>query len=121
MQDSIPSFKPIVRDWQSYCALADMPYANRQSATKLKKRNRQLWETVDSSLPIIINNQTWYVRIQHNKITGLHLDIRKFEYKNDGLREWYEPTEEGLCIPITSWLKLFDPIFKLIRKWKDNK
>jgi hypothetical protein len=38
----------------------------------------------------------------------------------DGVREWYEPTEEGLTLPISSWIKLFDPIFKLIKKWKDR-
>jgi hypothetical protein len=121
MQDSITSFKPIVREWESYCALADMKQANRQSPNKFNKRNRELWGEIDKSLPILIGNHTWYIRILHHKINGLYLDVRKFEHKTNGLTTWYEPTDEGMYLPISSWLRLFDPIFKLIKKWRDNK
>lgn len=121
MQDSIPSFKPIVLEWESYCALADMPNSNRLNPNKYTgRRTRQIWERVDTSLPILIGNHTFYVRILDHKIRGLCLDIRRFEHRTDGVREWYEPTEEGLTLPISSWIKLFDPIFKLIKKWKDR-
>lgn len=120
MQDSIPSFKPIVREWESYCALADMPPANQQLKHKYKTRDRRLWGEIDKSLPILIGNDTWYIRILIHKINGIYLDVRRFEHKTDGLTSWYEPTDEGLYLSISSWLKLFDPIFKLIKKWRDK-
>lgn len=119
MQDSIPSFKPLVSEWHSYCVLADMKPANRQVQTKTNTRNRQLWGEIDKSLPILLGNSYWYIRILRHKINGLYLDIRKFDYKNDGMTTWYEPTDEGLYLPINSFIKLLDPIMKLIKKWRN--
>lgn len=97
-----------------------MKQANRQTQTKTNTRNRQLWGEIDKSLPILLGNDYWYIRILRHKINGLYLDVRKFDHKTDGLTSWYEPTDQGLYLPISSWLKLFDPIFKLIKKWRDN-
>lgn len=119
-QDSIPSFKLIVKEWDTLCILADSPpsstSSNRSRFTRV--RNKNIWEVVDKSLPIILDGDTWFVRILEHKLKGLHLDIRKFELKTDGNREWFEPSEEGLCIKLGNLGKLFDPIIKLFKKWK---
>lgn len=102
--------------------LADSPqsqYTNRNEFTG--RRVRELWERVDQSLPLTLSgNQTWYVRILHHKAKGLMLDIRKFEYKTNGNAEWFEPSEEGLTLPVGDWFKLLDPLFKLLKKWKER-
>ena len=120
--DSIPLFKPIVEEWDSYCIIADNPpsksgkHYNRFSG----KRNKELWEVVDKSLPIILGNDTWFIRILEHKIKGLHIDVRKFDLKSDADKEWFVPTEEGLCLRIGEWGQVFDPIFKLLKKWRDK-
>ena len=118
-QDKIPFFKILSDEWPYYCALADRARSNRTQPNKFTgKRVRELWETVDSSLPIILSsNQFWYVRILDHKGKGLMLDIRQYILKDDGVRHWYEPTDNGLNLPIGDWIKLFNPLFKLIKKW----
>jgi hypothetical protein len=123
-QDSIPLFKPIVEEWEVYCVIADREYS-RTSHYYNKytyKRNREVWEVVDKSLPLILSgNETWYVRILVHKIRGKHIDVRRFEYKTDGIKEWWEPTDEGICLPIQGdWPKVIDTMFKFMRKWKEK-
>lgn len=120
MQSSIPSFKLIIEEWDTYCILADMPYSN---ASRLYnrvsgRRTKEIWEVVDKSLPIILDEELWFIRVMDHKLKGIHIDIRKFERMEDKTKEWFIPSDNGLCIKLGNWIKLFDPLFKLIRKWK---
>ena len=121
-QDSIPSFAQMVREWNAYCVLAD------RKPSKLIERNpytgrrvREVVGVVDKSLPqLLSDNQTYYLRILDHNTKGLLIDLRRFVKKGDGLKEWYEPTEEGIAFPIGDWVKLLDPIFKLLKKWRNK-
>lgn len=119
MQNSIPFFKILNEEWEAYCVLADRPPPNHSRPNPYTgRRVRELWEEVDKSLPIILSdNLSWYIRILDHKTKGLILDIRQYVFKTDGTMQWYEPTDNGLSFPIKDWVKLFDPLFKLIRKW----
>lgn len=123
-QDSIPFFKILNEEWEAYCDLADRPKSNQVPKNPYTgRRVRELWEEVDKSLPIILSdgntgNLSWYIRILDHKGKGLILDIRQYAFRTDGVRQWYEPTDNGLSLPIGDWIKLFDPIFKLLKKWR---
>lgn len=116
--DKHPSFKTIVDNWKSYCTLADSK--ERRVYDKFsQKRHKVLYEEVDRSLPLILEDEVWFIRILAHKIKQkLVVDIRKFEKLEDQLSISYHPTQDGITIPLTSMIKVIDPLFKLIKKWK---
>lgn len=129
-QDSIPQFKSFVDNWETHNRLATKRKQEANAFTTRKTFN--VWELVDKSLPIIINNErlvngvpidgeVWFVRLMHHKDKGLCLDVRKFKkVDKEGLTSTYEPTNEGIVLPKKEWSKLLDPLFKLLKKHKEN-
>lgn len=114
-----PIFKDILNEWDSYILLAD---------TKDKKKktlDKNLWQTLDKSLPIILRDgeetRTWFVRVMHNKLKGLCIDIRLFSREEDEVSVNYLPTEVGITLPIEQWKFILSPLYKLIRKWAIRK
>ena len=98
--------------------------------TPLTKREKQVHERIDQSLPIILETKvsnlkleepsTYFIRVLKHKVEGICIDIRLFDKKTNGETYWYEPTEKGLMLPIGNWFKIIDPLFKLLRKHKPN-
>ena len=126
-QDIYPFCKQLLEDWDTYLILLDKGESRK---TPLTKREKQVHERIDQSLPIIIETKisnlkleepsTYFVRVLKHKVEGICIDIRKFNKKSNGDTNWYEPTEVGLMLPIGSWFKIVDPLFKLLRKHKTN-
>lgn len=111
-----PALIVVTANWLAYCKIADF----KGALNKVRNRNNRhkvIWETIDRSLPIIIKDKVWFIRIMDHWIDGTCLDIREFVKVNDGSIR-YEPTLNGLSFTVGDWIKLIDPIFKLLRKWK---
>jgi hypothetical protein len=98
--------------------------------TPLRKEHKQVWEWIDKSLPILIENkltrlqleepEVWFVRIGMHKVKGKCIDIRQFVKRENEDTVWYEPTENGIVICIEGWGRVIDVLFKLFRKHKEK-
>lgn len=123
-QDTIPSFKRVIEDWTSLCILSD-----KKEETK-RKFYQNIWRVVEKSLPIFIHStetrltnsqpNVWYVRVLSHKIDGKCIDIRQFKKVETETGLSYEPTENGITLPINDWFTLLDTAFKFIRKYKEK-
>lgn len=123
-QDIYPFCKQLLEDWDTYLILLDKGESRK---TPLTKKEKQVWETVDKSLPILLETkfgltEVWFIRILMHKVKGKCLDIRQFNKKSNGDTEWFEPTDNGIVFQINLIDKVLDAIFKMFRKHKgDNK
>jgi len=86
-----------------------------QKETKYSK-NYLMFDTVDKSVPIIVNESNmWIVRIMYNRRKKtFHLDLR--EWKQDKISLNFQPTANGIMLDIASWFKFLEPIYKLLNK-----
>jgi hypothetical protein len=77
-----------------------------------------VWDLVEKSVPIILNDvEFWLVSILYLKRDKkFYLDVREYKL-NEKIHE-YEPTINGLRLSLPSWLKLLEPIYKLLTKHK---
>lgn len=84
-------------------------------------RTYHVWKLVEKSVPIILNDSDyWLVRILYEvKEKQFYLDIRQWEYVEDWNR--YDATMNGLLVAIPNWIKLLQPIYKLVQKHKGVK
>jgi len=83
---------------------------------------------IEGSLPIFIHSpetkftnsqpNVWYVRVLSHKIDGKCIDIRQFRKVETQTGLSYEPTDNGIVLPIPDWFTILDTVFKLIRKYK---
>lgn len=106
----------------AHCILADRKEENKWA------RYQQVWGEIEKSLPILIEtNETklsldepeiWFVRVMYSKLEGKCIDIRQFEKQEDENTIRYVPTENGITVSISNWIKLIDPLFKYLRKHK---
>lgn len=98
----------------------------------LSVKQKQVWEVIDKSLPIVIETkltrlkleepEIWFVRILVHKVKGKCMDIRQFNKCENQDTVWYEPTENGITLPIMDgYSPIQDAAFKLFRKHKETK
>jgi hypothetical protein len=128
-QDIYPFCKQLLEDWDTYLILLDKGESRK---TPLTKKEKQVWETVDKSLPIVLETklntlkmeepEVWFVRILMHKVKGKCVDIRQFKKVSNQYTEYFEPTENGITFQINLIDKIIDAVFKMFRKHKgDNK
>jgi hypothetical protein len=123
-QDIYPFCKQLLEDWDTYLILLEKGESRK---TPLTKKEKQVWETVDKSLPIILetkfgHTEVWFVRILMHKVKGKCVDIRQFKKVSNQYTEYFEPTENGITFQINLIDKIIDAVFKMFRKHKgDNK
>lgn len=126
--NTYPFFKQLIEDWDVFIILLEKGSLRK---TPLSKKEKQVWETIDKSLPIVVENrltrlkleepQIWFVRVIMHKVKGKCIDIRQFNRVENEYTVYYQPTETGLTLSLEEWLRIIDPFFKMLRKHNDNK
>lgn len=121
-QDTIPSFKRVTEDWVSLCILADKKEETKQ------RFYHKVWQTIESSLPIFIHStesrltnsepNVWFIRVLSHKVDGKCLDIRQYKKIDNLTNVEYEPTDNGIVLPIGDWPILLDTVLKYWRKYR---
>lgn len=77
---------------------------------------------MESSVPIILDDCIWIIRILYNTITNrLYLDVREWKETSNNLTDRYDPTMNGICLPLPNWIRLLEPMYKLLLKYKEKK
>lgn len=101
----------LLSQWDDVEAVADL---EKPSTTKYAQRRRVVWDVLESSVPIMLGTELWYVRIlYHRKEKRKYIDIREWR---QNVYNIYEPTMKGYCVPIENEIKLLYVIQKLITK-----
>lgn len=127
--DIYPCFKQLLEDWDTYLILIAKGESRK---TPLSVKQKQVWEWIDKSLPIIVESkltrlkmdepEVWFIRIGVHKVKGKCMDIRQWNKMSNEYTVWYEPTENGITLPIAEgYTQIQDAAFKLFRKHKETK
>ena len=124
-QDTFPYFKQVLVDWETYLIIIEQGTLRK---SPFQKSEKQVWETIDKSLPILVETrlsrlkvnepQVWFIRILKHKVEGKCIDLRQFKKVSDQYTEYFEPTENGITIPIINFSNILDGIWKMFRKHK---
>lgn len=111
-----PAITQLVIDWDSLCLIAD----RRARQTKYNPTGKkQVWKLIERSAPILIKEELWFVRVLYHTVEDrLYLDVRRWETKEAEFADNYNPTKDGITLTFEDHFKLFDPVFKLIQKWR---
>lgn len=126
--DIYPCFKQLLEDWDTYLILLEKGSLRK---TPLSVKQKQVWEWVDKSLPIILETkltrlklaepEVWFIRIGVHKVKGKCMDIRHFIKKENQDTVWYEPTENGVTLSLSEgYTQIQDAMFKMFRKHKEK-
>jgi hypothetical protein len=118
----MPLLKRVIEDWVSLCILAD------RKEEKKQRFYQRVWDVIETSLPILIHSteskltlsepNVWKVRVLSHKVDGKCIDIRQFRKIENLTNVEYEPTDNGLTLPIKDWFVILDTVLKYLRKYK---
>lgn len=114
--------RQLLVDWVSLCRIADhIKETGKRVTSKIKRNNTvQVWELVEKSVAIHIQNKYWFIRVLYKPIEKtFYIDVRVHDYRETEETSYFVPTEEGICIPVYGWFKLIDGLFKLMRKYNE--
>ena len=83
---------------------------------------------IEESLPIFIHStetkltlsepNIWKVRVLSHKIEGKCIDVRQYRKVIHPTTVTYEPTDNGITLPINDWAILLETVLKFWRKYK---
>lgn len=86
--------------------------------------NKRIWDFVEKSVPVFLSetqhnecvSSSWLVSVYFlRRSKEFYLDVRQYRVTDTG--NW-EPTSNGIRLSIPNWLRLLQPIYKLIHKHK---
>lgn len=113
--------KEFVDNWKALVILADgAPKVRRHNPT----RRKSVWRPVDTSAPIIVGGDVWFVRTLYHVVEDkIYHDVRKWKDASNDFAYGYVTTEEGLTFTQDDWPLLLSPLFKQFEKHrsKENK
>jgi hypothetical protein len=102
--------KEFVDNWRSLMILADAKVPVRKHNPT---RRKNVWRQVDTSPPILIKGEVWFVRtIYHVVEDRLYYDVRKWKDVSNNFAYKYATTEDGLTLDAETWPLLLSPLFK---------
>lgn len=105
--------RQLLNEWESIIIAIGKRFQTRYS------HNKKIWELVERSVPLQLFGNTYFVRVLHHKVhKTLFLDVRQFKLLETDTSHNFEPTENGLSLPIPDWFKLLNVVFKLLTKHK---
>lgn len=107
----------LLDDWDSLDALSNK---TRLSPSKVSgKRDLNLWELVEQSLPLLIGDKIWRVRVLYHKVEKrFYFDVREVTLHSNDDMNYYLITDNGVVLPMVGWSKIIETIFKYLRKFK---
>lgn len=101
-----------LRDWKDLCVAADKP-TNKKYQSKYGD-SLNIYGLAERTAPIPIDDAVWFCKVVYNKEKKrMYLDAREYVLR-DGA---FIPTRNGIILPLAGWFKLFEVIFKLLKKW----
>jgi hypothetical protein len=110
--------KEFVDNWKALVILADgAPKARRHNPT----RRKSVWRPVDTSAPIIIGGEVWFVRTLYHVVEDkIYHDVRKWKDASNDFAYGYITTEEGLTFTQDAWPLILSPLFKQFEKHRSK-
>lgn len=102
----------LLKDWEKILIATD---TGRHYSKHTKDRYNKVWDLIERSLPISVNDEWWVVSIKYERRTEEYfLDLRRWEITDD-LKLEPNP-EDGITMLVPDWLKLLEVIGKLLGK-----